>query len=44
MGLRTRTILSCESADPVEIVVKAADTSGNVSAPSATLIFNDCNP
>jgi chitodextrinase len=44
VGLRTRTILSCESADPVEIVVKAVDTSGNVSAPSATLIFNDCNP
>jgi len=44
VGLRTRTILSCESADPVEIFVQAVDTSGNVSAPSNTLIFTDCNP
>jgi hypothetical protein len=44
VGLGTRTILSCASADPVEIVVKAVDTSGNVSGPSNTVIFTDCNP
>jgi chitodextrinase len=42
--LGTRTILSCESAGPVEIVVKAVDTSGNVSGPSNTVIFTDCAP
>ena len=44
VGLGTRTILSCESADPVEILVKAVDTSGNESGPSNTAVFNDCNP
>ncbi len=42
--LGTRTILSCESADPVEIFVKAVDTSGNMSGPSNTVIFTDCAP
>jgi chitinase len=44
VGLGTRTTLSCESADPVEILVRAVDTSGNVSGPSNTVIFDDCNP
>jgi chitinase len=44
VGLGTRTILSCASADPVEIVVKAVDTSGNESGPSNTVLFTDCNP
>jgi hypothetical protein len=44
VGLDTRTILSRESADPVEIFVRAVDTSGNVSGPSDTVIFDDCNP
>ena len=44
VGLGTRTILSCASADPVEIFVKAVDTSGNVSGPSNTVIFDECNP
>lgn len=42
--LGTRTILSCESADPVEIFVTAVDTSGNESGPSNTVIFTDCAP
>jgi chitodextrinase len=44
VGLGTRTILSCASTDPVEIVVKAVDTSGNESGPSNTVIFTACNP
>lgn len=44
VGLGTRTTLSCESADPVEIFVRAVDTSGNESGPSNTVIFEDCNP
>ena len=44
VGLGTRTILSCESTDPVAIVVRAVDTSGNVSGPSNTVVFVDCNP
>ncbi len=44
VGLGTNTWLSCESADPVEIFVKAVDTSGNVSGPSNTVVFDDCNP
>jgi hypothetical protein len=44
VGLGTRTILSCESTDPVAIVVRAVDTSGNVSGPSNTVVFDDCNP
>ncbi len=49
-GVRRATILgtnawmSCESADPVEIFVQAVDTSGNVSPPSNTVLFEDCNP
>jgi chitodextrinase len=49
-GVRRATILgtnawmSCESADPVEIFVQAVDTSGNVSPPSNTVLFDDCNP
>lgn len=43
-GLGTKTILSCYTDDPLEIVVRAVDTSGNVSGPSNTLIFEDCNP
>lgn len=44
VGLGTRTILSCASADPVEILVRAVDTSGNVSGPSNTVVFDDCDP
>ena len=44
VGLGTRTILSCYSTDPLEIVVRAVDTSGNVSGPSNTVTFTDCNP
>jgi chitodextrinase len=44
VGLGTRTTLSCESADPVAILVRAVDTSGNVSGPSNTVLFDDCNP
>jgi chitodextrinase len=44
VGLGTRTILSCYSTDPLEIIVRAVDTSGNVSGPSNTVIFTDCNP
>jgi chitinase len=44
VGLGTRTTLSCESADPVAIVVRAVDTSGNVSGPSNTVVFEDCDP
>jgi chitodextrinase len=49
-GVRRATILgtngwmSCESADPVEIFVQAVDTSGTVSPPSNTVLFEDCNP
>jgi chitodextrinase len=43
-GLGARTILSCSSDDPVAIVVRAVDTSGNESGPSATLLFDECNP
>lgn len=44
VGLGTRTILSCESADPVEISVTAVDTSGNASAASDPLLFDECAP
>jgi chitodextrinase len=44
VGLGARTTVSCESADPVAILVRAVDTSGNVSGPSNTLVFDDCNP
>jgi chitinase len=44
VGLRTRTILSCSSADPVALVVRAVDTSGNVSGPSNTVVFEECAP
>jgi hypothetical protein len=44
VGLGRRTILSCYSTDPLEIIVRAVDTSGNVSGPSNTVIFTDCNP
>jgi chitodextrinase len=43
-SLDTNTWMSCESADTIEIFVTAVDTSGNVSAPSNTVIFDDCNP
>jgi chitodextrinase len=42
--LGTNTWMSCESADPVAILVRAVDTSGNVSAPSNTVLFEDCTP
>jgi chitodextrinase len=44
VGLSTRTWMSCMSADPVQIFVRAVDTSGNESAPSNTVLFDDCNP
>jgi chitodextrinase len=44
VGLSTRTWMSCESTDPVDIFVRAVDTSGNESAPSDTLRFDDCAP
>jgi chitodextrinase len=44
VSTRARTVLSCESADPVAIFVRAVDTSGNVSGPSNTVLFEDCNP
>jgi chitodextrinase len=44
VGLGARTTLSCESADPVAIFVKAVDTSGNESGASNTVIFEDCDP
>jgi chitodextrinase len=44
IGLDTGTWMSCESADTVAIFVRAVDTSGNESAPSNTVIFDDCNP
>jgi chitodextrinase len=43
-SLDTNTWMSCESADTIEIFVTAVDTSGNESAPSNTVIFDDCNP
>jgi chitodextrinase len=44
VGLSTRTWMSCMSSDPVDIFVRAVDTSGNQSAPSATVTFTGCNP
>lgn len=44
VGLGTRTVASCPSNAPVTIVVRAVDTSGNVSEPSAPLVFTGCNP
>lgn len=44
VGLGPRTILSCSTADPLEIVVRAVDTSGNESGPSNTLLFDECTP
>jgi chitinase len=49
-GVRRATLqgtsawMSCESADPVEIFLRAVDTSGNVSGPSNVVLFEDCNP
>ncbi len=44
VSLRPRTVVSCTSTAPVAIFVRAVDTSGNMSAPSDTLVFNGCNP
>ena len=34
------TIVYCRGAGPNTIVVRAVDTSGNVSAPSNEIVFN----
>ena len=44
VGLGAHTVASCTSDAPVAIFVRAVDTSGNVSEPSETLIFDDCHP
>jgi chitodextrinase len=44
VSLRPRTVVSCTSSDPVAILVRAVDTSGNVSGPSNTVVFEDCAP
>ena len=44
VGFDTRTWASCMSDAPVAIFIRAVDRSGNESAPSDTLIFDDCNP